>query len=444
MKQLIKIGKNHKWIFFLGIGFTILLSVSRSFIPKSIEYVFDTLLGEDVPNLPVCAIDLVYADDFKTHLAGVAIGLALFSLLRAAFMVVNSVAKAHFSENIARDLRNKMYSHLQNLSYTYHNNADTGDLIQRSTTDIDTIRMFFQNHVFNIFWIAGLAVSVIYQMVKIDLFLTIISLIVLPVTVGISIFYFKKIEKIFTEVEESESRLTTTVQENLNGVRVVKAFSNEQYEIDKFVEKNNEYKEKSLRMYYKMANYWSTSDLITFTQYCLTLVIGSYYAINGNISTGQLIAFIMFVQIIVWPIRNLGRIVAEYSKTTVSIARLNTIFDVEDEYVDNGTDKRKIDGKIEFKNVTFKFDDSSENLLDNLSLTINPGETIALIGKTGSGKSTLIKLLIRLLDYQSGSIEIDGVPIAQYNKKYLRSNIGVILQEPFLYSKTVQENIGIT
>ncbi|XMB66762.1 ABC transporter ATP-binding protein [Mycoplasmatota bacterium zrk1] len=444
MKQLIKIGKNHKWIFFLGIMFTILLSITRSFIPKVIEYVIDSLLGDAVPNLPSFVVDFLYASDFKTHLLHVTIGFAIFALFRGFMMIGNSVSKANFSESIARDLRNKMYSHLQNLSYSYHNNADTGDLIQRSTTDIDTIRMFFQNHVFNIFWISGLSVSVIYQMVLIDPVLTIISLVVLPITVGISMFYFKKIEKIFTKVEEAEASLTTTVQENLNGVRVVKAFSNEQYEIDKFIEKNEFYKNRSLKMYYKMANYWSTSDFITLIQYCLTLIIGTFYALEGNISTGQLIAFIMLVQIVVWPIRNLGRIVSEYSKTVVSIDRLNKIFDVNDEYESDGNLTSEIKGEIEFKEVSFKFDDSDQNLLDNISLKINPGETIALVGKTGSGKSTLIKLLIRLLDYQSGAITIDGVELSKYSKKHLRSNVGVILQEPFLYSKTVQENIGIT
>lgn len=444
MKQLIKIGKDHKWIFFLGLSFTIVLSVTRSFVPRIVEYIFDSLLGSVDPSLPAWVVELMYADDFQTHLLRAAVLFAIFALFRGLVMIGNAVSKANFSESIARDLRNKMYGHLQNLSYQYHNNADTGDLIQRSTTDIDTVRMFYQNHVFNIFWIAALAISVIYQMVQIDLVLTLISLVVIPFTVGISMYYFKRMEKIYTDVEESEAELTNTVQENLNGVRVVKAFSNEQHEIDKFVKKNEIYREKSMKMYYKAASYWSTSDFITFVQYCLTLVFGTYYAIQGKITVGQLIAFIMLVQIVVWPIRNLGRIVAEYSKTIVSIRRLNKVFDEKDEYDENGDITKAISGSIEFRDVSFKFEDSDQNLLNRINLKIGKGETIALVGRTGSGKSTLIKLLIRLLDYQRGKILVDGIEITEYEKKHLRENVGVILQEPFLYSRTVKDNIGIT
>lgn len=444
MKNLIKIGRVGKYLFFIGLAFTLLLGVSRSYIPLFVEYIVDSILGSQDPKLPGWIVSLVYHNDYRTHLLFAAAGLAVFALFRGSLMIANSIFKAKFSEKIAMNLRNKMYEHLQNLPYQFHNDADTGDLIQRSTTDIDTIRMFFQNHVFNVFWISSLAVGVIIQMLRINTILTFVSLIVLPFTVGISIFYFKRIEKIFTDVEEAESALTTTVQENLNGVRVVKAFSNESYEIEKFHEKNEIYRNKSLKMYDKMANYWSTSDFITINQYLITLVVGTFFSLNGLITIGELLAFIMLVQIVVWPIRNLGRIVAEYSKTVVSISRLNKIFDQADEYTEDGNLEDGIKGQIEFKDVSFKFNDTEENLLENVSFKINDGETIALIGKTGAGKSTLVKLLVRLLDHQDGEILIDGCDITTYKKRYLRDNIGVILQEPFLFSKSVEENIGIT
>ncbi len=444
MKNLIKIGKVGKYLFFIGLTFTLLLGVTRSYMPLFVEYIVDVVLGSQEPKLPGWIVELVYHSNYRTHLLFAATGLAVFALFRGSLMIFNSIFKAKFSEKIAMNLRNKMYEHLQNLPYQFHNDADTGDLIQRSTTDIDTIRMFFQNHVFNVFWISSLAVGVIYQMVSINVKLTFVSLVVLPITVGISVFYFKKIEKVFTDVEEAESSLTTTVQENLNGVRVVKAFSNESYEIEKFHEKNEVYRKKSLKMYDKMANYWSTSDFITIMQYLITLTIGIFFSNSGLITVGELLAFIMLVQIIVWPIRNLGRIVAEYSKTVVSISRLNKIFDQDDEYVNDGQLESGIEGQLEFKDVSFKFEDSDQNLLEDVSFKINNGETIALIGKTGSGKSTLVKLLVRLLDHQEGEILIDGQKITDYKKRYLRDNIGVILQEPFLFSKSVEDNIGIT
>lgn len=444
MKDLIKIGRVGKYLFVIALAFSLFLGMSRSFIPLFVEYIVDSILGTQEPKLPGWIVSLVYHNDYRTHLLYAAAGLAIFAVIRGLFMIGSSILRAKFSEKIAMNLRNKMYEHLQNLPHQFHNDSDTGDLIQRSTTDIDTIRMFFHNHVFSLIWITSLAVSVIYQMLQIDVTLTFVSLVVLPITVGLSVYYFKKIEKTFTDVEEAEAALTNTVQENLNGVRVVKAFSNEAHEIEKFHDKNEVYRKKSLSMYAKMASYWSTSDFITINQYLFTLVVGVFYNLNGYITVGELLAFIMLVQIVVWPIRNLGRIVAEYSKTTVSISRLNKIFDEEDEYVNDGTVEEGIDGAIEFKNVSFKFEDSDQNLLNNVSFNINKGETIAVIGKTGAGKSTLVKLLVRLLDHQDGDILIDGEPIQNYKKHYLRDNVGVILQEPFLFSKSVEENIGIT
>ncbi len=444
MKNLVKIGRIGKWLFFTALIFTLLLGITRSYIPLFVEYIVDSILGSEEPKLPAWIVSIVYVEDNRTHLLYAALGLAVFAIFRGSMMILNSVFKAKFSEKIAMTLRDNVYEHLQHLSYQYHNSADTGDLIQRCTTDIDTIRMFFQNHVFNVFWISSLAIAVIYQMLGISVPLTFVSLIVIPITVGISIYYFKRIEAVFTDVEEAESALTTTVQENLNGVRVVKAFNNEAFEIEKFDEKNEIYRKKSLSMYDKMANYWSTSDFITMSQYLITITAGIFFYLNEAITVGELLAFIMLVQIIVWPIRNLGRIVAEFSKTTVSMDRLNKIFKEKDEYENDGTVTDEIDGSIEFKNVSFKFDDTDQNLLEDVSFDIKKGETVALIGKTGAGKSTLVKLLIRLLDHQKGEILIDGKPIQDFQKKYLRQNVGVILQEPFLFSKTVHENIGIT
>ncbi len=444
MKDLIKIGKVGKYLFFIGLFFTLVLGVTRSYMPMFVEYLVDSVLGSQDPKLPDWIVGFVYHDNYRTHLLFAAAGLAVFAVFRGLVMIVNAIFKAKFSEKIAMNMRNNMYEHLQNLPYQFHNDADTGDLIQRCTTDIDTIRMFFQNHVFSLFWIASLAVGVVIQMLRINVSLTFISLMVLPITVAISVYYFKKIEKVFIDVEEAESSLTTTVQENLNGVRVVKAFSNEAFEIEKFHEKNEVYRKKSLKMYDKMANYWSISDFITINQYLITLTVGIFYSLNGLLTIGELLAFVMLVQIIVWPIRNLGRIVAEYSKTVVSISRLEKIFSLEDEYTHDGTFDSGIDGGIEFKDVSFKFEDTDAKLIDGMSFKIAQGETIALVGKTGSGKSTLVKLLVRLLDHTDGDILIDGKKITEYKKRYLRDSIGVILQEPFLFGKSVEENIGIT
>ena len=289
-----------------------------------------------------------------------------------------------------------------------------------------------------------MSVVIIYTMFSTNVTMAWLSVFILPVTISLSAFFFTKLEQVFETVEKSESALTTTVQENLNGVRVVKAFNRERFEIEKFKEKNDVYYKRSYDMYKLEANYWSLSDSFTFSQIAVTLIAGTYFAVQGVITTGELLSFVLMVQTVVWPIRNLGRIVAEFSKTMVSVDRLAAILREEEEYTDNGTLTTGIEGNVEFKHVSFKFDDVEDHLLKDMSFTVPKGETIAIMGKTGSGKSTFAKLLIRLLDYQQGEILIDGNPLTDYDKKYLRSQVGVILQEPFLFSASLEKNIGIT
>lgn len=443
MRDLFKFGKEKAGYFIIALTLIVILGMTRGYIPIVVRYIVDSILGSEAPAVPSWFVNLLYREDLLAHLFMAALSLVIVAFARGLLMVLNAYFRAEFAEGVAEYLRNRVYNHINHLSYTYHNNADTGDLIQRSTTDIDTIKTFLKDHLSSLAWISSMAISVIIQMLFIDVLLTVVSLIVLPVTIALSVYYFKKMAKVFDQVEKSEAALTTTVQENLNGVRVVKAFNREAFEIEKFNEKNEDYRLESIKMYRHMSNYWSTSDAITLTQYAMTLGIGTIFAVNGLITLGETLAFIMLVQIVVWPIRNLGRIISEYSKTKVSIDRLNEILEVEDEYQENGELETPIKGKIQFENVGFKFEDGENSLLNDVSFTINSGETIALIGKTGSGKSTLIKLLIRLLDHQTGSIKVDDVDIRRYEKKYLRSNFGVILQEPFLFSRTVSENIGI-
>jgi ATP-binding cassette, subfamily B, bacterial len=297
---------------------------------------------------------------------------------------------------------------------------------------------------FSFLWVVSMAVLIIITMFLTNVMLAFLSVIIIPITITLSIMFFTRLEKVFNTVEQSESALTTTVQENLNGVRVVKAFNRELFEIEKFKAKNNTYFTRSYDMYKLEANYWSMSDAFTFSQIGITLIAGTYFAVNNIITTGELLSFVLMVQTVVWPIRNLGRIIAEFSKTIVSVDRLNTILTEDVEYVDNGTITSGIKGAIAFRDVGFKFDDDENHLLQHLTFNIYQGETVAIMGKTGSGKSTLAKLLVRLMDYQTGSILIDGVDLKEYDKKYLRSQIGVILQEPFLFSTTLEKNIGIT
>ena len=444
IKTLIAFTKGYRHFFLLALAFTIFLGASRAAFPLIVGYIVDTVLQGMPSGIPEWIHLRLVSDDVRLHLMLSALALAGFAVIRGVTMIAAGVSRAFFSEGLTRTMRNRVYHHLNHLSYKYHKNADTGDLIQRSTTDIDTIRKFFYEDLFSFLWVVSMAVLIIITMFLTNVMLAFLSVIIIPITITLSIVFFTRLEKVFNTVEQSESALTTTVQENLNGVRVVKAFNRELFEIEKFKAKNNTYFTRSYDMYKLEANYWSMSDAFTFSQIGITLIAGTYFAVNNIITTGELLSFVLMVQTVVWPIRNLGRIIAEFSKTIVSVDRLNTILTEEVEYVDNGTITSGIKGAIAFRDVGFKFDDDENHLLQHLTFNIHQGETVAIMGKTGSGKSTLAKLLVRLMDYQTGSILIDGVDLKEYDKKYLRSKIGVILQEPFLFSTTLEKNIGIT
>lgn len=357
-------------------------------------------------------------------------------------MFLNGVLKGIYSERIAYDIRTKLYNHIQNLSFTYHNTVDTGDLIQRCTSDIDTIKNFISAQLPEILYIFASFISGAIQMAAINTNIMIITLCVIPITVTGGFLYFRYVSKKFDEVEEYESDMTVALQENVNGVRVVKAFAKEKYEIEKFAKKSKVFKDESFKLNRAMAFYWGFSDGITTLQYAITIGYCIYLARTG-LSTGGIIACMSYISMLVYPIRSLGRIIGDFGKSSVAAKRIDEILLTEDEYQNDGKEITPITGNISFENVSFKFDDTDKHLLTDVSFEIKSGETVAVVGKTGSGKSTIANILVRMLDYDQGSIKLDGVELKELSKKYVRENVGIILQDPFLYAKTVYENIGI-
>ena len=254
--------------------------------------------------------------------------------------------------------------------------------------------------------------------------------------------FFKIIEKKFEDIEEYEADMTSCLEESVNGVRVVKAFAKEKYEIDRFDKKNDKFTDESYRLTKKMALYWGLSDGLVSLQYALTLGYCIFLAKSG-LSAGDLVVCISYISMLVYPIRNLGRIITNFGKATVAAKRIDEVLNEQTEYVNNGKEKPKILGNIEFKDVKFKFDDTDKFLLNGVSFKINQGESVAIIGKTASGKSTIANLLVRMREMNEGSITIDGVDIKDIDKHYLREHIGIILQDPFLYQNTIYNNIAI-
>ena len=445
MKALFKWSKPHIFIMIIIMLLTIIVPVTYSYVPQFVKYVFDCVLLPD-PNAEITLPNFLteFFDSFEKLESVLVVGITLviFQLVRGGLMFLNGVLKGIYSERIAYDIRTKLYNHIQNLSFTYHNTVDTGDLLQRCTSDIDTIKNFISAQLPEILYIFASFISGAIQMAAINTNIMIITLCVIPITVTGGFLYFRYVSKKFDEVEEYESDMTVALQENVNGVRVVKAFAKEKYEIEKFAKKSKVFKDESFKLNRAMAFYWGFSDGITTLQYAITIGYCIYLARTG-LSTGGIIACMSYISMLVYPIRSLGRIIGDFGKSSVAAKRIDEILLTKDEYQNDGKETTPITGNISFENVSFKFDDTDKHLLTDVSFEIKSGETVAVVGKTGSGKSTIANILVRMLDYDQGSIKLDGVELKELSKKYVRENVGIILQDPFLYAKTVYENIGI-
>ncbi len=448
LKLLMKWAKPYLPLLILVLFLSVLNPFLYSYVPQFFKYVVDFIfkgsLVEGRLTLPPFLVS--FFDSFTNQLTAVivvGITLVIYQAIRGIFMFLSGYFKGKLSESIAYDMRTKMFQHIQDLSFSYHNNVDTGDLIQRCTSDNDTIKSFLSAQLPQLLYILGSFTFGAIQMGVIEPKIMLVSLVVAPITITASIFYFRFMKKRFEIVENVESSMTTVLQENVNGVRVVKAFANENFEIEKFDKENRSFADENRKLTNMMAAYWGLSDFVTMLQYVLTLSVSIFLVQTSQVSAGDIIACLMYIGMLVWPIRGLGRIIGDFGKAVVASKRIEEILAIPDEYQNDGSEKPQVTGKIEFNNVGFRFDDSDKNLLNNVTFTINPGETIAIIGKTGSGKSTIASILVRLLDYQSGSIKIDGVELKEISKHWIRSHIGIILQDPFLYATTIYENIKI-
>ena len=445
MKNLLKWAKPFILLLILICIITIVIPVTYSYVPQFTKYVFDYILGDKTKTntLPLFIQNFFASFDGLKAVIVVAATLVIYQILRGALMFFNSYLKGCFSEGIAQNMRNSLYSHIQNLSFSYHNNVDSGDLIQRCTSDIETIKTFISTQLPEILYIFASLISGAVQMASVNIGIMLITLCVLPINLISSLIHFSYVKKKFEQVEDVESKMISCIEENVNGARVVKAFASELEEIEKFDKKNKNYRNEVEYLNKAMSIFWGFSDGFIFLQYALTIGYCIFLAQRGLVGVGDIVVCISYISMLVYPIRSLGRIIGDFGKSIVAANRVNEILKEPDEYQINGTLKPTIKGHIEFRNVSFKFSDANFELLNNISFTINPGETIAIVGKTGCGKSTIVHLLERLLEYNSGNILIDGVELKEIDKKWIRKNIGIVLQDPFLYNKNIYENIKI-
>lgn len=348
------------------------------------------------------------------------------------------------SEGIVRRVRDRLYDHLQRLPTAYFDTAESGDLVQRCTSDVETLRLFLSSHVIEIGRCAFMLLLPIPLMLMIDWRMTLVSLVLVPAIGFFSAYYFFRIRSAFKEKDEAEGRLTASIQENLSGIRVVRAFARQDFERERFDKVNTEHRDLDNRLYVLMGRYWSTSDLLCMGQKGLVIGFGIYWLAQGSLGVGAFYFFLSVVTMFIFPVRMMGRVLTELGKAMVALGRLEEILELAEEDASDAptvAPGSRIRGEIEFRNVGCVL--AGQRVLEDVSFRVEPGRTLALMGPSGSGKSTVINLLLRFYDRSEGEILIDGVPIEKYDRRELRRMTAVVMQEPFLYSKSIRDNLRI-
>ena len=393
-----------------------------------LRYFVDDFFGAEAPSL---------------SLPLVAVGFILLALIEGAGSFLTGRLAAQVAEGSIRRLRNYLFNHIQHLRFSYHDQTETGELISRSTSDVDALRRFFADQAVSFARIVLLFIINFIALLMLNVRLALLSVLVVPVIVGISIFFFKKVSTAYEAYQEQEATLSTTLQENLSGIRVVKAFARQGYEIKKFEQDNWEKYIRGKKLLTIHSLFWPISDIFCGIQLVFGYYIAARLAIAGDISVGTYLAYVGMVIYIIFPMRNLGRVIVQMSTGLVSYNRVAAILKQEREPLDLGTHTPEggLKGKCVFDKVGFEYE-PGQPVLEEINFSCEPGQVVALLGSTGSGKTTLVNLLPRFYEYTEGSILLDGVELHDYPRRYLRRNIGIVEQEPFLFSRTIRENIG--
>ena len=385
------------------------------------------------------------AEALRAQLWIMALAVVVVAVVKVGCQYGFRVFNSRGSETMVKNMRDTLYRHIARLPFQWHMENHTGDIIQRCTSDIDTTRNFISEQMTNLIRILIMLVLSMVFMLGMNVTLTLIAMAPLPVIVWYSIFFHRKFRKGFQECDENEGKLSAMVQENLTGVRVVRAFGRERYERDHFGKQNNFYTSLWVKLGRLMAFFWCSADILSGVQIMLVVIFGVLFCLHRGMTAGEFIAFLSYNGMLVWPVRQLGRMISEMSKAGVGIDRIGYIMDAEEEKDEPGAEDAPMNGDIRFEHVTFAYDGCPE-MLHDIDLEIPAGSTLGILGGTGSGKSTMMYLLDRLypLPEEGGRITIGGKDIRKIKLEHLRKNIGIVLQEPFLFSRTIRENLALT
>ncbi|MEE8442001.1 MAG: ABC transporter ATP-binding protein [Spirochaetia bacterium] len=446
LKLLWKFMAGYKLLYLAAMGAVAIATLAGFVVPLVLRLTIDSALGGmpiDLPEFAVRMIDSVISmDHLRTHLWIAAAVIVGVTTVAGVFQFYQKKWSAVASERTAQRIREDLYDHLQHLSYDYHVKAETGDLIQRSTSDVETVRRFMAVQSVEVGRAAILLATAYPLLFGLHVRLALLSVPIVIVIFVFSLVFFKRMQRAFKASDEAEGRLSTVLQENLTGIRVVRAFARQKHEAEKFAKRNEEFRDLTWKLMKLFAGFWSISDLLAMGHMCAILLAGTWFAVQGGLSIGDMVVFLTVEGMLLWPVRQLGRILADMGKASVALGRIDEILQEPIEYPPEPAGKPAIAGRVVFKDVHFAYGDDRE-ILKGISFTAEPGMTVAILGPTGSGKSSLVHLLSRLYDYTDGSVTVDGVELREIDKKWIRSHIGFVLQEPFLYAKTVKENIGL-
>lgn len=445
LRSIARYLKGSIYLFVFSIIFSMLNTVFNALTPQIIRVTVDSVIGEEPFMLPQTVKEWLHLEQGSPLqlLLIAALSILIVAVLAGVTTYANRMTLAKGSENFVKALRDKLYAHIQKLPFSWHVQNKTGEIIQRCTSDVEVIRNFITGQLMEVFrtvFLIALSLAIMFSMnVKISL----IALAFVPVVAGYSGYFFSRIARRFRSADEAEGVLSSTVQENLTGVRVVRAFGREKFEINRFDDKNNHFANLWIKLGHLLSAYWGIGDLITGLQILTIIIVGCVETVNGNITLGEFLAFISYNATLVWPVRGLGRILSEMSKAGVSADRVNYILESKEEEDIPDAQTPPMNGDIRFEHISFSYE-GTQPILKNVDFTIRAGTTFAILGGTGSGKSTLMHLLNRLYDLppECGRITVGGIDIAEMKRSWVRENVGMVLQEPFLFSRTIQENIS--
>lgn len=447
MKALSYLNKylfKYKWLIILGTVFVIISNVFQIVPAQLVRYAID-LVADNIrihQSLNGLNIQDNFFGVFAFGILIYALLILIMALLRGIFLYFVRQTLIVMSRHIEFDLKNEIFQHYQSLPLSFYRKHNTGDLMNRISEDVSRVRMYLGPAIMYGLQLVTLFIMLIPIMFAISTELTWYALSPLPF-LSLSIFIVNnKIEKRSEEIQRSQSKLSTFVQEAFSGIRVIKSFNREQESITNFTRETEQYKHQSMKLTKVQSLFQPLMLGLIGLSTILAVYAGSTQVINGNLTLGNIAEFVIYVNLLTWPVTSLGYTTSLVKRAEASQKRINEFLSTRNDIISEKDINEEIQGKIEFKHVSFVYPDTGIKALKDISFTVNPGESLAIIGTTGSGKSTISNLISRLFDVQEGEILIDGVPINHYNLNSLRSQIGYVPQDVFLFSDTIYNNIG--